>query len=128
MRAALVGFTVLAACEASPHVNVTFRGMTLDPAKLHVQVRDEHQHEWDPASVVAMRAAPDGVACELSTTIGTHVSVFVRGWYDANGNGRLDPGEPFGELGSAVEAVDHGGCSEREPNRAPDLVLASFRE
>ena len=118
---------VLAACEAQPHVHVTVRP-ALDPAKLHVELREDPRPGWDEADVITKRVAPAGIDCEIMLAIGPRQVVRIRGWYDANGNGRLDPGEPFGELGSAVEAVDHGGCSEREPNRAPDLVLASFRE
>ena len=117
----------LAACEAQPIVSVTFRP-PVDPAQLHVELQSkigDGWTEWGPGFARSERVAPDGIECAFDLAIGTHETVRIRGWYDTNGNGRRDPGEPFGELGSGFEAVDHGGCSEREPNRAPDIVLVT---
>lgn len=124
MRRSIVTFGLLAACEAQPHVHVKFRGMGLDPAKLHVDDCSEPCREWYPAAPVAMRVVADGIDMEIQLSIGPRQYVHVRGWYDANGNGKRDADEPGGELGSAFEARDGGGCSSREANRAPDIVLA----
>jgi hypothetical protein len=122
VRVRLVAFALLAACEAQPRVHVRLRGAGLDPAKVHVELRSG-EHDWEPANATEKRGAADGVDCEIVLAIGPRQSVLVRGWYDANGNGVRDPGEPAGELGSAFEARDRGGCSERDANRAPDIVL-----
>src|SRR5580704_696986 len=120
---------LLASCEASPHLHVKVRGgVSLDPAKLHVEddARSDAQFtpSWSPANVIEKHAVADGVDVEIGLGIGTHVYTLVRVWYDANGNGTADAGDPIGELATPFDARDRGGCSSRDANRAPDIVLA----
>jgi hypothetical protein len=119
----LVVIAALAACEAQPHVHVTFRGAALDPAKLHVDELTEPGSNWYPAGPISKRAVDGGVEMEIQLSIGPRQYVHLRGWYDANGNGTRDANEPGGELGSAFEARDSGGCRPRDANRTPDIVL-----
>lgn len=123
----------IASCEASPRVHVAIRpptGVTLDPTKLHVE--DDANGEqffkpsMSPANVLAMAPIAGGVDVELGMSIGPRKYVYVRAWYDANGNGVRDAGDLVGEMAPApFEAHDGGGCSSRDANRAPDIVLAA---
>jgi hypothetical protein len=119
----LVVVAVLTACEAQPNVHVMFRGTALEPAKLHVDELTEPGTNWYPSAPISKRAVRGGVDMEIRLAIGPRQYVRVRGWYDANGNGKRDANEPGGELGSAFEARDSGGCSSRDANRAPDIAL-----
>jgi hypothetical protein len=119
---------LLASCEASPHLHVKVRGVMLDPAKLHVEddARGDAQFtpSWSPAHVLEQRAVADGIDLEIGLGIGAHVYTLVRVWYDANGNHAVDAGDLIGELSTPFDARDRGGCSSRDANRAPDIVLA----
>jgi hypothetical protein len=132
MRCVLLVATI-ASCEPSPHVHVRVRppaGVTLDPTRL--QVEDDARGErtftpsMHPALVIAKAPGPGGVDVELGLSIGPRQYVYVRAWYDANGNGVVDAGDLVGEMAPApFEAHDGGGCSSRDENRAPDIVLAA---
>jgi hypothetical protein len=132
MRWVLVVATI-ASCEPSPRVRVAIRppaGVTLDLTKLHVEedARGERGFtpSMSPADVIAKAPIAGGVDVELGMSIGPLKYVYVRAWYDANGNGVQDAGDLVGEMAPApFEAHDGGGCSSRDANRAPDIVLSA---
>lgn len=133
-RAALLGPVVVAllACgEPSPLVHVTVRlpsvTATPDPARLVIESDDSGDRAFVPhlsrAVPANLKAFPGGFEGDVGTGIGPTRYVVVHGWYDANGNGRVDSGDAVGDLAPApFAASDGGGCRSRM-NRAPDLVL-----
>lgn len=113
----------LAACGRVVRVRTEFRapaGTTLDAGRFHLSVAHNCRSlapppahapppSTAPPDVVRLEVAPQGsgLSVELVQNDG-HCWVRSTGWFDANGNGAVDPGDAVGSLPAAVLAEDHG--------------------
>ena len=130
---AIVVLTLLTACDQTPQLHIKVRapmGVGLDPTRLHIDASARHEAtftpSFEPANIHGHVLKADGVDYTIGNGIGGFY-VYVRAWYDTNGNNVRDAGDFTGDASPAPIHVRGGNGCEEPDNRAPDLVLAPIQ-